>query len=237
MQSHSGVKPFHYDVCAKRFTLRHHLTRHQKIHSGVKLYECSFRDKQFVERAVLSQHMEKHTGKRHYKCFICRKHFANESEMHEHLNVHRSQYKCEECGKCYPRSHGLKIHRPTHCDGEKPFQCEVCGERFPMSFQLVAHHSRKHGKVKRKDFVSRVRQGVHKDQISGKAHESSWLRRILLRCLLYCRFCPISDSNIAENLAVTEVSAGRFQFQFYSSGPAAEAIIKLILKTAVYTSC
>jgi len=58
MQSHSGVKPFHYDVCAKRFTLRHHLTRHQKIHSGVKLYECSFRDKQFVERAVLSQHME-----------------------------------------------------------------------------------------------------------------------------------------------------------------------------------
>ena len=39
MRIHSGIKPHACNVCNKRFSQRHHLTRHLKVHSGLEEHQ------------------------------------------------------------------------------------------------------------------------------------------------------------------------------------------------------
>lgn len=47
-------------------------------------------------------------------------------------------YKCEDCGKCYRRSWGLKVHRYRHT-GVKRFECDLCKSRFSVKTKLAKH--------------------------------------------------------------------------------------------------
>jgi len=54
------------------------------------------------------------------------------------MNVHRSKYKCTECGKCLGSNPVLMGHKQTHF-GEKPFECTVCSKQFMQSGNIVVH--------------------------------------------------------------------------------------------------
>lgn len=82
--------------------------------------------------------------------------------------VHPTQYKCETCGKAFPRFYSLRRHQVMH-SGEKKFKCPICG----MSFSHVYNRNRH---VKRHSKLGNNRKPVpnsSKPKSQTRSHESA----------------------------------------------------------------
>uniref|UniRef100_A0A8C5WBW4 C2H2-type domain-containing protein n=1 Tax=Leptobrachium leishanense TaxID=445787 RepID=A0A8C5WBW4_9ANUR len=75
-------------LCAKRFTYKSVLLRHQKTHTGEKSFICNECGKRYVCKFNLVVHQRKHTGEKPYQCKICSKHFAHKSAFNQHMKRH-----------------------------------------------------------------------------------------------------------------------------------------------------
>lgn len=71
--------------------------------------------------------------------------FTDPSNLQRHLrnrHVGARSHACEECGKTFGTSSGLKQHRHIH-SSFKPFQCEVCLKAYTQ-FSNLCRHKRMH---------------------------------------------------------------------------------------------
>jgi len=61
---HTGEKPHHCEICAKRFSDSSSLARHRRTHLGQRPYRCPYADcqKTFTRRTTLNRHQNHHSG-------------------------------------------------------------------------------------------------------------------------------------------------------------------------------
>ena len=76
------------------------LIDHKRTQHGEKKYVCEVCGKRFTRKSNLNRHKLRHTGENVYTCCQCETWFSTKSGLYQHMNIHRSKYKCTECGKC-----------------------------------------------------------------------------------------------------------------------------------------
>ena len=101
-------------------------------------YLCAVCGKLLASRESLSIHTREHGEENWYSCNQCDKCYSNLHSFKVHMNIHRSKYKCPECGKGSQSKQVLAVHRRRH-SGEKPFECTVCSKRFSALGDLRKH--------------------------------------------------------------------------------------------------
>ncbi|KAJ2120098.1 zinc-finger protein [Coemansia sp. RSA 1822] len=143
IQTHTGVKPFACQVCAKRFSEAHIMQQHLRVHTGEKPFKC-VQDgcgKEFAVSSALTIHRRTHTGERPYECRFggCDRRFAESSNLTKHMRIHTGErpFKCpqSECGKTFSRPDQVSRHQRMH-SGRRPLPCPI--EQCKKSFSTPA---------------------------------------------------------------------------------------------------
>lgn len=123
--------------CGATFSLKHHLTRHEKLHSNPKPFICSWPGctESFAKHDQLRCHVcLVHTGEAVYQCTKCESGFQSKAELKRHeKSTHGSrEYVCglEGCGATFPKwtlvvSHRRQSH--NHPKDQLNLKCEECG--------------------------------------------------------------------------------------------------------------
>lgn len=78
------------DLCPKKFSFPHNLSRHKLVHQGIKPYKCDLCDKSFSQMNKMKIHRNIHTGDKPYFCDVvsCNKSFSDPSSLHGHKKRH-----------------------------------------------------------------------------------------------------------------------------------------------------
>ncbi|XP_055911143.1 zinc finger and SCAN domain-containing protein 2-like [Eupeodes corollae] len=139
---------FQCETCARKFFSTETLERHQKCHLGSGSFQCNHCARSFTKKDNLLRHMITHkvtedVPKKHkYKhglCPHCGESFPAASLIiHIRRHTGETPYKCEICGKGYPRLQDMTIHKRLHT-GEKPHVCTTCGKAFSRTNSLARH--------------------------------------------------------------------------------------------------
>src|SRR5689334_9022633 len=62
----------------------------------------------------------------------------DEDDKETTINSSNHFYKCNECEKDFPTSHGLEVHvRRTHSSELRPYSCDLCSKTFGHSLSLA----------------------------------------------------------------------------------------------------
>ncbi|XP_065225375.1 zinc finger protein 300-like isoform X3 [Planococcus citri] len=167
-QQQEHKKPFHCQVCDKRFTNKSHLIRHRFTHSENRPYKCSICDVRFKhnyskvvherrheegagfecaecgkkvsQKYSLIEHLRLHSGVKPFSCQTCSKSFALKVYLTKHQRTHGEEkpYKCRFCDAGFKQSAHKSVHERVHVKGAC-FECTVCGKKFSYKANLVAH--------------------------------------------------------------------------------------------------
>uniref|UniRef100_A0A3Q0SIF6 C2H2-type domain-containing protein n=1 Tax=Amphilophus citrinellus TaxID=61819 RepID=A0A3Q0SIF6_AMPCI len=113
------TRPYHCDMCDKKYPYKRLLTVHRRIHTGETPYLCSYCGQRFRSSNLLKIHVRTHTGERRYKCHICGK--TSIQHLSRHMRMHRGEknYLCTECGKAFLSSGELRLHMRFHTGERK----------------------------------------------------------------------------------------------------------------------
>ena len=168
---HEDRKHFDCQICAKSFTRKAHLKRHNLTIHGSKLEDYSQNIKSEVyyqEEEFLAPEIHMNEIQDEGEEIV-----INQNEMSKDTkNVHegRKHFDCQECGKSFTRKdhlkrHNLNIHGqkeislPKKCENEasnvdhvhgdvKKHICQTCGNAFNRSDHLKRHVLNVHEKKK-----------------------------------------------------------------------------------------
>ncbi|KAM8731600.1 zinc finger X-chromosomal protein-like [Acanthopagrus schlegelii] len=184
---HSGVKPFHCDLCPKAYMRTNDLEHHKKIahvHGAAESQRsssllCDFCGKEFKCKSQLAVHFQTHTGERPHLCDICGRKFGRQYQLKRHkILVHANRVNSEEnlspdapfacaiCGKRLKSEAMLAAHSRIH-SGDKPHRCSICLRSFQRATCLKQHHVRVHLRVR----VNEAPHAIGRRKSSASAKE------------------------------------------------------------------
>lgn len=142
--------------CCAAFSLKHHLTRHEKLHDNPRPFVCTWTDcgKSFAKHEQLRIHVcLEHTGEPLFKCNLCTNtDFKSKAEFKRHeKTVHSSRmYVCgiEGCGMTFTKWTLSVSHRKQEHSQQKVNRneliCEECGKGPFKSESSLRQHNRVH---------------------------------------------------------------------------------------------
>ena len=87
MNSHTGTKPFKYNICFQTFTQPQNLYVHRKTHSPLE-FKCDFCPKMFTLKGSRDAHVNVHTRAKPFKCDQCHEGFSSRSGLYQHRLKH-----------------------------------------------------------------------------------------------------------------------------------------------------
>lgn len=139
--------------CAKTFSHRGMMNRHQLVHTGGvggarESNKCDKCGRTFLYKSSLHRHIERnHVNKLAFPCKICGRKFQYPSSLEYHLLVHSDvrPHECPTCGKRCRTKHKLGQHMKVHAPAGNPtgkIRCERgCGMEFSSIAACLKHYS------------------------------------------------------------------------------------------------
>ncbi|XP_041985486.1 zinc finger protein 492-like [Aricia agestis] len=133
-------RPYHCEVCNKRFTQVCHLKRHRITHLGFKPYNCYICGKNFSRLDCLRTHILLHSNERPYACDVCGKTFPTLDYLRSHKRIHSEHrsFACDVCQKIFSHIKSFQRHKHSHTNG-KAYICDVCDKSFTQFSHLKTH--------------------------------------------------------------------------------------------------
>ncbi|CAL4159253.1 unnamed protein product, partial [Meganyctiphanes norvegica] len=142
------IKPYHCDVCGKRFKEVDTLDSHMITHKDQSTIVCS----EFLEEIfgkdtnveALKKKLE--LGKKKLKkvkpflCTICGKGYSHKLTLVNHMKTHDEEqpFYCTICAQGFSRQNILMKHNEIH-HSESPFACTTCGQIFTERDVFTRH--------------------------------------------------------------------------------------------------
>ena len=130
---HKNEKRYKCDVdgCGKTFNTNDNLIVHSKSHQVNRpRVPCTWPgcDKHYRTYNYMTGHMKvKHLNIKNFKCDVCGKQFPKAYQLKFHMRVHevktKTILKCDQCMREFPRQTLLDIHKKSH-SSEPQFLCE-----------------------------------------------------------------------------------------------------------------
>ncbi|XP_065213304.1 gastrula zinc finger protein XlCGF8.2DB-like [Planococcus citri] len=137
------------DICEKLFKQRSSLSYHKSTHISVRSYKCEHCNISFKRQSDLRGHVSRvHEEVKEAdlkKCSVCefKTKCRRRYEIHVLSHVGSYLYYCDQCGKGFNDTLGLRTHLNNHL-GIKPFQCDVCGKNFTREPYMKQHRRKVH---------------------------------------------------------------------------------------------
>ncbi|XP_046744964.1 zinc finger and BTB domain-containing protein 11-like isoform X2 [Diprion similis] len=138
---HLKIKPFHCNLCEKRYGTAVLLEEHINSHTGAKPYKCKVCDFATSNRQVLSYHKTTHKPAKDISCEVCGKKFFSNCRMRAHMIVHNKDRSlmCRLCSTYLCNAEALKKHYDkVHT---RDYVCSVCGVRTRSKKALTNHEN------------------------------------------------------------------------------------------------
>lgn len=186
-------------ICNRIIFHRSHFELHMRSHRDERPFECFNCGKKYLaiqhlHRHIQSIHRTNPTGYGvHNSNEPCVDFKPVEDELFADFNIKQEKtFICKECGRCFNRSHNLKVHVLRHemsSKGLKPEMCQMCGKQFRTKHCLKVHQSSHHAEKSTfkcpqcyKNFFTRLSRLHHIDRRHG----------------IMCSFCSVKFNDANE---------------------------------------
>ncbi|KAL1375876.1 hypothetical protein pipiens_017227 [Culex pipiens pipiens] len=131
------------ESCSECFESFDRLQRHtRKAHDARASIKCC--NRVFYKKCKILEHINSHIDPNQFHCDVCNKSYNSKYYLDLHnLKMHSDDalpFKCEKCGRGFPKEYLLKSHLETHVQ----VVCSVCNKTLASSATLRSHMANMH---------------------------------------------------------------------------------------------
>lgn len=114
-------------ICAKIFKLRGSLLVHMRVvHNplGDGAHHCKVCNRKFTNKYRRDVHEKRHSDSREFECLKCGMAFEEKGEFEIHTETHKTEHKCNICGRTFYTQAALIVHTVGHQQAETEIEPE-----------------------------------------------------------------------------------------------------------------